>query len=104
VLRPGDVGEIIGAGFPPNAVVQLTLDTGAPMGSPTTDGAGGFTIDLVVFPNDPRIGGKVLVAVDQPGLFAGVRTTFLIELGTVKPSGSVTPGITTGRTLINRGG
>jgi hypothetical protein len=46
----------------------------------------------------------VLVAVDQPGLFAGVRTTFLIELGTVKPSGSVTPGITTGRTLINRGG
>ena len=85
-------------------LVQLTLDNGSPIGSPTTDGAGAFTIDLVVFPNDPRIGGQVLVAADQPGLFAGVRTTFLIELGTVRPSGSVTPGITNGRSLINRGG
>jgi hypothetical protein len=77
------------------------LDNGAPMGSPTTDGAGAFTIALVLFPNDPRIGGKVLIAVDQPGLFSGVRTTFLIQLGTFKPSGSVTPAITNGvRSLV----
>ena len=71
VLRPDDVGRIIGAGFPPNTAVQLTLDTGPPMGSPTTDGAGAFTIALVLFPNDPRIGGKVLLAGDQPGVGVG---------------------------------
>jgi hypothetical protein len=105
VLRAGDVGQIVGAGFPPSTAVQLTSDSGVPMGAPTTDGAGGFTIDLVVFPNDPRIGGQVLVAVDQPGLFAGVRTTFLIQLATFSPSGSLSPAITNGvRALVNRGG
>ena len=100
VLVRGSVGSVVGAGFPANTPIQLSQQNGGPVGTPTTDATGAFTFDLVVFPNDPRIGGQVLIAVDQPGLFTGVQTTFLIQLGTFQPSGSVGTSITGTHSLV----
>ena len=105
VVSAGQVTTAIGSGFPPNIDVQLAFDGEAPFGTVHTDGAGAFRYDYLILRNGVRIGGRQVIAVDQPS-FSGVRAPLLIDLATYRPSGfSNSPAITNGvRSLVNRGG
>lgn len=104
VVSPGEVTAAIGAGFPPNIDVQLAFEGEAPFATVHTDAAGAFRFDFLLLRHGVRIGGRQVIAVDQPD-FSGVRAPLLIELAQSRPSGFGNPLFTSGvRSLISRGG
>ena len=104
VAAPGEVTTAVGAGFPPNIDVQLAFEGESPFATVHTDGSGNLRFDLVLLPHGVRIGGRQVIAVDQPD-FSGVRAPLLIQLATSRPSGFANPLFTSGvRALITRGG
>ena len=104
VVSAGQVTAAIGSAFPPNIDVQLAFEGEAPFATVHTDGAGAFRYDYLILRNGVRIGGRQVVAIDQPE-FTGVRAPLLIDLATYRPSGFSSPAITNGvRSLVNRGG
>ena len=104
VVSAGEVTAAIGTGFPPNIDVQLAFEGEAPFATVHTDGTGAFRFNFLILRNGIRIGGRQVVAVDQPQ-FSGVRAPLLIDLATFRPSGFSSPAITSGvRSLVSRGG
>jgi hypothetical protein len=104
VVRPGQVTTAVGSGFPPDVDVQLVFADSTPIATVHTDVTGAFTFDLLILRNGVVIGGREVVAVDQPQ-FTGVRAPLLIDLATYRPSGFVSPAITNGvRSLVGRSG
>jgi hypothetical protein len=94
----------IGEGFPPNIDVQLAFEGEAPFTTVHSDGAGAFRFDFLIFRNGIRIGGRQVIALDQPQ-FSGVRAPLLIDLATFRPAGFGSPAITNGiRALVSRNG
>ncbi len=104
VVSAGEVTAAIGTGFPPNIDVQLAFLDEPPFATVHSDAAGDFRYDFLVLRNGVRIGGKQVIAVDQPQ-FSGVRAPLLIDLATFRPAGFSNPAFTSGvRSLVNRGG
>jgi hypothetical protein len=104
VVSAGEVTAALGAGFPPNIDVQLAFEGEGPFTTVHTDDTGAFRYDFLVLRNGIRIGGRQVIAIDQPQ-FTGVRAPLLIDLATFRPSGFPSPAITSGvRSLVNRGG
>jgi hypothetical protein len=104
VVSAGQVTAAIGTGFPPNIDVQLAFEGEAPFATVHTDAAGAFRFDYLLLRNGIRIGGRQVIAVDQPQ-FTGVRAPLLIDLATFRPSGFSSPAITNGvRSLVSRSG
>ena len=104
VVSPGEVTAAIGTGFPPNIDVQLAYEGEAPFATVHTELDGSFRYQYLLLRNGVHIGGKQIVAVDQPGIFSGVRAPLLIDLATFRPSGS-NPAFTNGvRAMVSRGG
>ena len=104
VVSAGEVTAAIGVGFPPNIDVQLAFFGEAPFATVHTDAAGAFRFNLLILRNGIRIGGRQIIALDQPQ-FTGVRAPLLIDLATFRPSGFSSPAITSGvRSLVSRGG
>ncbi len=104
VVSAGEVTVAIGEGFPPNIAVALAFAGEFPFATVQTDAEGAFRFNFLVLRNGVRIGGKQVVAVDQP-LFTGVFAPLLIELASYRPSGFASPAITAGvRSLFSRGG
>ncbi|MGE3589108.1 MAG: hypothetical protein AB7L17_15385, partial [Ilumatobacteraceae bacterium] len=76
----------------------------APFATVHTDATGALTFDLLILRNGVQIGGREVIAVDQPQ-FTGVRAPLLIDLATYRPSGFISPAITNGvRSLVARSG
>jgi hypothetical protein len=104
VVSAGEVTVAIGEGFPPNIDVQLAFEGEAPFTTVHSDGAGAFRFDFLIFRNGIRIGGRQVIALDQPQ-FSGVRAPLLIDLATFRPAGFSSPAITNGiRALVSRNG
>ena len=104
VIAPGQITAAIGSDFPPNIDVELAFEGEAPFATVHTDAAGAFRYDYLVLRNGVRIGGRQVIAVDQPQ-FSGVRAPLLLGLGTFRPSGFNSPRFSSGvRTLVTRGG
>ena len=104
VVSAGEVTTAIGSAFPPNIDVQLAFFGEAPFATVHTDAAGAFRYGYLVLRNGIRIGGKQVVAIDQPQ-FTGVRAPLLIDLATFRPAGFSSPAFTSGvRALVSRGG
>ncbi len=104
VVSSGEVTAAIGAGFPPNIDVQLAFDGEAPFATVHTDAAGAFRFNYLLLRNGVRIGGRQIIAVDQPD-FSGVRAPLLIDLATYRPSGFRSAQFTSGvRSFLTRGG
>ncbi len=104
VASPGEVTAAIGSDFPPNIDVQLAFAGEAPFTTVHTDAAGAFRFNLLILRNGIRIGGRQIVAIDQPQ-FSGVFAPLLITLATYRPSGFSSPAFTSGvRSLVSRGG
>jgi hypothetical protein len=104
VVSPSEVTSITGTGFPPNIDVELAFDNELPFTIVHTDAAGAFRFDYLLLRHNVRIGGRKVLAVDQPD-FSGVFAPILIELATSRPSGFTSPQFFSGvRTLITRGG
>ena len=104
VVRPGQVTTAVGSAFPPDIDVQLTYADATPIATVHTDGDGAFTFDLLILRNGVVIGGREVIAVDQPQ-FSGVRAPLLIDLATYRPSGFISPAITNGvRSFVARSG
>lgn len=104
VVSPGQVTAAVGSDFPPNIDVELAFEGEAPFATVHTDAAGAFRFDYLVLRNGVRIGGRQVIAVDQPQ-FSGVRAPLLLGLGTFRPSGFSSPRFGSGvRTLVTRGG
>lgn len=104
VISPGEVTAVIGAGFPPNIDVELAFDGELAFTTVHTDAGGAFRFNYLLLRHSVRIGGRRVVAVDQPD-FSGVFAPVLIELATSRPSGFSSPQFFSGvRTLITRGG
>ncbi len=104
VVSPSEVTAAIGSGFPPNIDVQLAFEGEAPFATVHSDDAGAFRYNFLVLRNGIRIGGRQIIAVDQPQ-FTGVRAPLLIDLATFRPSGFSSPAFTSGvRSLVSRGG
>jgi secreted trypsin-like serine protease len=105
VVSPGEVTVAIGEGFPPNTDVQLAFE-GEPQAIATvhSDAAGAFRFDLLILRNGVRIGGRQVVALDQP-TFSGVKAPLLIDLATYRPSGFEQASFaSTVRSMYTRGG
>ena len=104
VVSAGEVTVAIGDGFPPNIDVQLAFEGEFPFTTVHTSDAGAFRYDFLVLRNGIRIGGRQVVALDQPQ-FSGVRAPLLIDLATFRPAGFSSPAITSGvRSLVSRNG
>jgi hypothetical protein len=104
VVSPGGVTMAIGAGFPPDIDVQLAFDGETPFATVHTDASGAFRFGYLILRNGVRIGGRQVVAVDQPD-FSGVRAPLLINLPTYRPSGFHSAQFTSGvRSFLTRGG
>ena len=103
VVSPGEVTVAIGAGFPPNIDVQLAFEGEPSFATVHSDAAGAFRFDLLLLRNGVRIGGRQIVALDQPD-FSGVRAPLLIDLATYRPSGSNPTFISGVRALVSRSG
>ncbi len=104
VVSPGEVTAAVGSGFPPDIDVELAFSGELPFTTVHTDGVGAFRFDLLLLRNGVRIGGREVIAVDQPQ-FSGVRAPLLIDLATYRPSGFSSPAITNGlRSMFSRGG
>ena len=103
VVSIGKITAALGSGFPPNIDVDLALGGEAPFATVHTDAAGSFQYAYLLLTN-VRIGGRQVIAVDQPQ-FAGVRAPLLIALPQYRPSGFSSPQFTSGvRSLVYRGG
>jgi hypothetical protein len=103
VVSVGKITVAIGSGFPPDVDVDLAFDGEAPFGTVHTDAAGAFRFNFVLV-TGVRIGGRQVIAIDQPQ-FTGVRAPLLIDLPKYRPSGFSSPQFTSGvRSLVNRGG
>jgi hypothetical protein len=105
VIHSGEVTTAVGSAFPPDIDVQLAFAGEAPFATVHTDATGAFRFDLLILPNDPRIGGFEVIAIDQP-LFSGVRAPLLIDLATYQPAGVDNPALTGSGVLklVTRGG
>ena len=104
VVSAGEVTAAIGSGFPPNLDVQLAFRDEDPFATVHTDAAGAFRYDYLILRNGIRIGGRQVVAIDQPQ-FSGVFAPLLIDLATFRPAGFSSPVFTSGvRSLVSRGG
>jgi Abnormal spindle-like microcephaly-assoc'd, ASPM-SPD-2-Hydin/WD40-like Beta Propeller Repeat len=104
VVSPGEVTAAVGAGFPPDIDVQLAFVDELPFTTVHTDATGAFRFDFLILRNGIRIGGRQILALDQPQ-FSGVFAPLLIDLATYRPSGFTSPAITSGvRSLFSRGG
>ena len=104
VVSPGEVTAAIGAGFPPNIDVQLAFEGEAPFATVHTEPDGSFRYEYLLLRNGIHVGGKQIVAVDQPGVFTNVRAPLLIDLATFRPSGSNAAFISGVRAMFSRGG
>ena len=102
VVGPGEITAAIGSDFPPNIDVQLAFAGEDPFTTVHTDADGAFRFNLLVLRNGIRIGGREVIAVDQPQ-FSGVRAPLLIDLATFRPSGFASPAFGGVRSLY-RGG
>ena len=104
VVSAGEVTVAIGAGFPHNIDVDLAFRDEVPFATVHTDDDGAFRFDYLILRNGTRIGGREIVAIDQPE-FTGVFAPLLIDLATFRPAGFTNPAITNGvRSLVSRGG
>ena len=104
VVSAGEVTAAIGSGFPPNIDVQLAFFGEAPFATVHTDAVGAFRFAYLILRNGIRIGGRQVIAIDQPQ-FSGVRAPLLIDLATFRPAGFSSPAFTSGvRSLVSRGG
>ena len=104
VVSPGEVTVAIGEGFPPNIDVELAFFGELPFATVHTDAAGAFRFDFLMLRNGVRIGGKRVIAIDQPQ-FTGVFAPLLIDLATFRPAGFTNPAFTVGvRSMFSRGG
>ena len=104
VVSPGEVTTAVGSAFPPNIDVALVFAGEFPFATVHTDAAGEFRFDVLMLRNGIRIGGREVVALDQPQ-FSGVRAPLLIDLATYRPSG-INPALTGGGliSLVSRSG
>ena len=103
VVSGGEITAAVGSGFPPDIDVELAFRDEAPFGTVHTDAAGAFRFDYLVLRNGIRIGGREVVAIDQPQ-FTGVFAPLLIDLATFRPAGFSSPAFTSGvRSLVSRG-
>ncbi|MEO8267952.1 MAG: choice-of-anchor D domain-containing protein [Ilumatobacteraceae bacterium] len=104
VVSAGEVTAAIGSGFPPSIDVQLAFEGEPPFTTVHTDAAGAFRFAYLILRNGIRIGGRQVIAIDQPQ-FSGVRAPLLIDLATFRPAGFSSPAFTSGvRSLVSRGG
>ncbi|MEP7111680.1 MAG: choice-of-anchor D domain-containing protein [Ilumatobacteraceae bacterium] len=104
VVSAGEITVAIGAGFPPNIDVQLAFLDEPPLTTVHADAAGAFRFDFLILRNGIRIGGREIIAIDQPQ-FSGVFAPLLIDLATFRPAGFSSPAFTSGvRSLVSRGG
>ena len=104
VVSPGEVAVAIGEGFPPNIDVELAFFGEVPFTTVHTDAAGAFRFGFLILRNGVRIGGKQVIAIDQPQ-FTGVFAPLLIDLATYRPAGFSNPAFTSGvRSMFSRGG
>ena len=104
VVSPGEVTVAIGSGFPPNIDVELAFRDEPAFATVQTDATGAFRYNFLVLRNGIRIGGREVVAVDQPQ-FSGVFAPLLIDLATFRPAGFSSPAFTSGiRAMVSRGG
>ena len=102
VVSVGKITTAIGSGFPPNIDVDLALDGEVPFVTVHTEADGSFRYNYLLV-TSVRIGGREVLAVDQPQ-FAGVRAPLLIDLPKYRPSGFGSPQFTEGvRSLVYRG-
>jgi hypothetical protein len=103
VVSVGKITTAIGAGFPPNIDVELAFEGDAPFATVHTDGDGAFRFDYLLVQQGLRIGGRQVVAVDQPQ-FSGVFAPLLIALPNLRPSGFDSAQFTAGvRSFLSRG-
>ncbi len=103
VVSVGKITAALGSGFPPDIDVDLAFEGEAPFGTVHTDSGGAFRFNFLLL-TGVRIGGRQVIAVDQPQ-FTGVRAPLLIDLPKYRPSGFSSPQLTSGiRSLVNRGG
>ena len=104
VVSAGEVTVAIGEGFPPDIDVELAFAGEPPFVTVRTGAEGTFRYNFLLLRNGVRIGGKQVIAVDQP-LFTGVVAPLLIELASYRPSGFSSAAFTAGvRSLLSRGG
>jgi Tol biopolymer transport system component len=83
VADGGQVVHATGVAFPPNITLTLKWNQGLGKTTVTTSTAGGFTANLVIFPDD-LLGERTLLAIDPTGT---VLTTlkFLVEASPQEP-------------------
>ncbi len=103
VVSPGEVTVAVGSGFPPDIDVQLAFADEPPFATVHTDASGAFRYDYLIFRNGIRIGGREILALDQPQ-FSGVFAPLLIALATFRPSGFASPAFSAGIRSLYRGG
>ena len=90
VISAGKVTVAVGHGFPPNTPVVLAWQGHGPLVSVTTDAQGAFIQPILLLPNE-SVGPRLLIAVDHPPLFTGVRAGLVVQLNTFRPPGSGGP-------------
>jgi hypothetical protein len=91
--RVGSGGQVVhatGVAFPANLQLALTWNHGLGATAVTTDAAGGFTANLVIFPDD-LLGTRALLAVDPTGT-ALATLPFLVEASPQEPPFHKAPG------------
>jgi hypothetical protein len=84
--RVADGGQVVhatGIAFPPNITLTLKWNQGLGGTTVTTNTTGGFTANLVIFPDD-LLGERALVAVD-PTNTALATLNFLVEASPQEP-------------------
>jgi hypothetical protein len=83
VASAGDATGILGSGFPPGQKIMLSWSPGLGTATTVTSKAGGFSVAMVIFPND-IVGPRTLIA----GTAAVPRLAieaFLVQPGTAEP-------------------
>jgi hypothetical protein len=104
VVSVGKITTAIGSAFPPDIDVELAFEGEAPFATVHTDGDGAFRFNLLLVQQGLRIGGRQVIAVDQPQ-FSGVFAPLLIALPNLRPSGFDSSQFTAGvRSFLSRGG
>jgi Tol biopolymer transport system component len=86
----GQVVRATGVAFPANLQLVLTWNHGLGTTTVTTDSAGGFTANLVLFPDD-LLGERALLAVDPTGATLATLP-FLVEASPQEPPFHKAPG------------
>lgn len=88
VAPPGQVTEVTGTGFTPGQQLTLSWVPGLGQASAVPNGSGGFTVAMVVFPDD-FTGPRVLDAGDASGKVVAT-VNFLVQQPSVQPPFSTT--------------